>query len=54
MMVGTKSLDVELRGGLDESEGAVYINDRPVCADVRPYKFGWNMKAAFVTCRMFG
>ena len=53
-MVGTESLDVELRGGPDESVGVVYVNDRPVCADVTPYSFLWTMQAALVTCRMFG
>ena len=52
MIVGSKSLDVELRGGPDETEGAVYVNDRPVCADVMAY--WWTMEAALVTCRMFG
>jgi len=51
---GSKSLDVELRGGPDESEGVVYVNDRPVCADVVPFSFFWSMENALVTCRMFG
>ena len=54
MIIGSKSLDVELRGGRDESEGVVYVNDRPVCADVVPFSFFWSMENALVTCRMFG
>jgi len=51
---GTESLDLELRDGVDESEGAIYINDRPLCADLAWRSNKWSMPAALVTCRTLG
>ena len=45
---------IELRGGSYSyshpyyKEGDVFINDQPVC------DHGWDFKAAYVVCRMFG
>merc|ERR1711962_1547749 len=40
--------NIELRGGSEEFEGNVFINDRPVCDD------GWGDEDAMVVCRMLG
>ena len=45
---------IEIRGGSYSyshpyyKEGDVFINDQPVC------DHGWDFKAAYVVCRMFG